>query len=595
MPGHQNKLSRFWQELKRRRVINVVTVYASAAFVIIELIGNLTEPLNLPASLSTIVIIVLAIGFPLAIVLSWLYDLTSGTFERTRPLEDVPEEGKARVPNAWKIATYVSFVVIIGLAALNIVSRGNIIKPGMIQSVVVLPFNNYTDDDQLQSLVAGMHACLITDIGRLSGWRVINSTTSNVYKDASMSVQKIATELNVDAAIEASVLGVSDTIILQVSLINAFPEEETIWNSEYKEEKSQMLNLYNRITKQIADEMKVPITDTEELILEKSRTVDPEALFAYMKGQFHWERLGKEDLDSALQYFQLAIDEDPDWADPYAGMALTWDCLGGFGHAPYAESIEKANKYLDKALELDPNSANSHYVKALLLVWPGGDWENGEKEFLKTLELQPNHALCRIYYAHLLMILKRFDDARYQADLALQLDPMQPLVLGLYAAVMGFTGNQQAALVQAEKAVSIDPDNNFAIGILTGFYLLTGDTLKWYELTRKDWYLTDEEYLDSLDTIFQEGGYQAVIREAIRINEEAFKRGNPINLKDQAFNYLEIGNYERAMDFYEIAYEQGWGLLSYIGLDVIYYPGLKNNSRYIALLKKMNLPLPESD
>ncbi|MBN1387047.1 MAG: hypothetical protein JW965_01285, partial [Bacteroidales bacterium] len=284
MSGRQNKLSRFWQELKRRRVIHVITVYASAAFVIIELAGNLTEPLNLPASLSAIVIIVLAIGFPLAIVLSWLYDLTSGTFERTKPMEDIHEEEKTRVPNAWKIATYVSFVVIIGLAALNIVSRRDIIKPGMIQSVVVLPFNNYTDDDQLQSLIAGMHACLITDIGRLSGWRVINSTTSNVYKDASMSVQKIATELNVDAAIEVSVLGVIDTIILQVSLINAFPEEETIWNSEYKEQKGQMLNLYNRITKQIADEMKVPITDTEELILEKSRTVYPEAMFAYMKG-----------------------------------------------------------------------------------------------------------------------------------------------------------------------------------------------------------------------------------------------------------------------------------------------------------------------
>lgn len=112
MAGSQNKLSHFWQELKRRRVIHVVTVYASAAFVIIELVGNLTEPLKLPASFSTIVIIVLAIGFPLTIVLSWFYDLTSGTFERTMPLEDIPEEGKAKVPNAWKIATYMSLDLI---------------------------------------------------------------------------------------------------------------------------------------------------------------------------------------------------------------------------------------------------------------------------------------------------------------------------------------------------------------------------------------------------------------------------------------------------------------------------------------------------
>ena len=126
MAANQNKLSRFWQELKRRRVLHVITVYASAAFVIIELIGNLTEPLNLPASLSTIVIIVLAVGFPLAIILSWLYDLTSGSFERTKPMEEITEEEKIEVPNAWKIATYVSFVIIAGLIVLNIATRSDL-------------------------------------------------------------------------------------------------------------------------------------------------------------------------------------------------------------------------------------------------------------------------------------------------------------------------------------------------------------------------------------------------------------------------------------------------------------------------------------
>jgi len=102
MVGHQNRLSRFWQELKRRRVIHVITVYASAAFVIIELIGNLTEPLNLPANLSTIVIIVLVVGFPLAIILSWIYDLTSGTFERTKPIEDIQESERVIELNVFE-------------------------------------------------------------------------------------------------------------------------------------------------------------------------------------------------------------------------------------------------------------------------------------------------------------------------------------------------------------------------------------------------------------------------------------------------------------------------------------------------------------
>jgi serine/threonine-protein kinase len=142
-------------------------------------------------------------------------------------------------------------------------------------------------------------------------------------------------------------------------LISAFPEEEIIWIGDYKEEKSQILNLYNRITKQIADEVNVELTPEEERLLTKKRTVDPDALVAYMKGQFHWERLGTEDLDSALHYFQTAIEKDPDWAEPYAGMAMTWNAIGGFAFGPMTEAYKKTTEYLEKALKLDPNSANS--------------------------------------------------------------------------------------------------------------------------------------------------------------------------------------------------------------------------------------------
>ena len=115
MSQRPGRLSIFWRELKRRRVVHVITVYASAAFVLIELVNNLSEPLNLPAKLSTIVIIVLAVGFPLAIILAWLYDLTPEGIEKTRTVDEAGDQGKTKVPNAWRIATYVSFVVIAGL------------------------------------------------------------------------------------------------------------------------------------------------------------------------------------------------------------------------------------------------------------------------------------------------------------------------------------------------------------------------------------------------------------------------------------------------------------------------------------------------
>ena len=125
MSGKSNNLIKFWQELKRRRVIHVITVYTTVAFVIIELISNLSEPLNLPASLLTVAIVVLAVGFPLAIILSWHYALTSEGIEKTKPLSKIQAGKKIVISRAWKIATYVSFAVIIGLVVLNVIGTRN--------------------------------------------------------------------------------------------------------------------------------------------------------------------------------------------------------------------------------------------------------------------------------------------------------------------------------------------------------------------------------------------------------------------------------------------------------------------------------------
>ena len=384
-----------------------------------------------------------------------------------------------------------------------------------------------------------------------------------------------------------------DSICTLFNLIQVSPEEKQVLTADIKEGKRQILSLYNRITKQISDKVKIELTAKEELLLAESREVDPDALDAYYKGLFHWERLGEEDIDSAMHYFQIAINKDPDWAAPYAGMSQVWGVRGFFGFINRNEAYDKKIEYLNKALELNPNSANSHYNVAMTAVWWEWDWKKGEKEFLRTLELNPNDALCRMYYAHLLMILRRHDEALDQANLGLELDPMRSLVLALYGVVMHYAGDYQSALIHLEKAVSIDPDNNFAARHLAVAHLATGDTLKWYERWKRGLLWTDDEYLASLDSIFQEHGYLAVIEERIRVNEEVYSGGGRISFQGQAKRYLTVGKYDKAMDYLEKSYERHDGGLAYASLAVIDHPELKYNPRYIALLKKMNLPLPE--
>jgi TolB-like protein len=307
MSGKPGNLGQFWKELKRRRVIHVITVYASAAFVIIELVGNLTEPLNLPAGMSTIVIVVLAVGFPLVIILSWLYDLTSEGVEKTKPLSEIQEGEKTIVPNAWKIATYVSFALIIGLVVLNVLGGSKPLRAGDIQSLLILPFENFTGDDQLEWFVSAMHASLIQDMQRISGLRVICTTTSNVYKNTDMSASEIASELDVDAVMEAQVMCLGDSICTLFNLIQVSPEEKQVLTADIKEGKRQILSLYNRITKQISDKVKIELTAEEELLLAESREVDPDALDAYYKGLSYLDKINMNSLQKAKEYFNIAI------------------------------------------------------------------------------------------------------------------------------------------------------------------------------------------------------------------------------------------------------------------------------------------------
>ena len=589
MAQRPNKLSQFWQELKRRRVVHVITVYASAAFVIIELINNLTKAFNLPTNVLTIVVIVLAVGFPLTIILSWIYDLTSQGIEKTKPLSEIYEKEKPVVPNAWKIATYVSFVVIAGFVVLNIVGRSKQLPTVDIQSLVILPFENLTGDDQLEWFVSAMHASLIHDMGRISSLRVIGKTSSNVYKNSDMSASEIASKLDVDAVMETQIVKLGDSISTLFNLIQVSPEEKQVLTGDIKEGKRQIQSLYNEITRQISDKVMLELTANEELLLAQSREVDPDALDAYYKGLFYSDKFDKNSLQKANDYFLTATEIAPDWAPPYAGLARVAVVQMQMGFNSPSVAIPKIYENLNRALELDPSFSNSHHIKAAIAVWTEWNWEKGEEEFLKAIQLNPNNAGSRIFYAHLLNILHRPDEAIYQANLALKLEPQEAMVLALYSALMGQMGDYQSSIDYAEKALSIDPTYRFAIVCIGGAYRKIGDYKNFLKYFKKLGSY-DDKVAASIDSVFQEQGYRAAVEMTIKIDEEAAnERG--INNFLLGFRYLEIYQYDKVMDYYEKGYEFHNPNMPYIATKMYGSDELKENPRYIELLKKMNLPI----
>jgi TolB-like protein/Tfp pilus assembly protein PilF len=582
-----SKLSQFWQELKRRRVIHVITVYASASFVIIELVNNLTDPLNLNSSLATIVIIVLSVGFPLAVILSWIYDLTGEGIEKTISIEENSEMQSTKVPNAWKIATYLSFVVIIGLVTFNIVGGSKQLNAGDIQSLVILPFENYTGDDQLENMVSSMHSLLIGDVGRVSGLRVIGKTSSKIYKDAKMSAKEIARELNVDAVVEGTIMCLGDSICMQFRLLNTKGEEYQIWTGDYHEDKGKVLNLYNDITRQIANEVRVELTPEEVRLLARKQTIDKDAFDAYLSSYAHWDDLSGASTRLAIDYLNKAVEKDPNWAPLWAGLAQLYGVRLQMGFESPETAIPRTFEYLKKAMDLDPDYADIHFNNAVFGTWLEWNWEKGEKEFLEALAINPNDVMSRIYYAHLLNILQRNKEAEVQGRIAAELDPMNPLVQSLYASVFIHMGSYDSAMVYLDKALALDPDHYFANGglIMAGYYL--GEYDRIFEGLGK-MNVFNDEFMDSVTAVFRDQGF---IVAASKVVGQMDQLGMDQPVRMALWNGF-IHRYDVVMDLLEKGYEVHDPNMPYIASTGHgFRDSLSGNPRYMALLEKMRLPL----
>ena len=595
MPNSPNRLSRFWQELKRRKVIYVITVYASAAFVIIELVNNVVEPLNLPERTSTYVIILLAIGFPVAVIISWIFDLTSTGIEKTKPLSHAKDAVQPAVQDRWKIATYVSLAVIIGLIILNLTGGTPRLKAGDIQSLVVLPFKNFTGDDQIEYFVSGLHFSLIGDIQKIGGLKVISETTSNVYKDVDMSVPQIASELNVDVVVEGAVMCLGeDSLCIRFSLIT--PDEEQIWFADYKEEQSQILNLYSRVTEIIADEVMVELTAEEKGLFAKDRTVDREAYDDYLRSYQYVGDLSQESLNKGLEYLNLAVEKDPDFAPLYAGLAQAWVGFAQLGFKSPEIAGPKIFEYLNKALELDPDLPDAHYILAVIAIWTEWNWEKGEQEFLKALAVNPNDALSRVFYGHLLMILQRMDEALSQAQLAVELAPLDPLILALSAVVFYETGNRQIALSHLDKALSIDPQHFFTINLVELIAFQEGDYDKAFEagkfMMTNDILSSEKDAIKEIERIYREQGFFAAY-EAITKQMEIMAQDEYINPMEFAVRYSWLNHYKKAMNWIEKGFELRDQNMPYLATRIYRFDSLYHNPRFIDIVEKMNLPLPK--
>jgi len=334
----------------------------------------------------------------------------------------------------------------------------------------------------------------------------------------------------------------------------------------------------------------VTLTPDEEIQLTRSRTIDPEAYEAYLKGQFHWYKLTPADVETALQYFELAREKDPDYALAHVGIALVWGGRGQMGLVPPREAGPKKMEAVLRALELDNTLAEAHYALATTKTWGEWDWEAAKNEYRRALELNPSYADLRAYYSHFLMIMKRPDEAIAQMERALELDPFNPLIQILSSVVLAYSFHQiDDAIERNRNVLRTVPNHQLALWILHVLYFeqgMLGDSLEAAKAQAAA--RGDSETVGALEHGFAEAGFRGAMSRAgeILAARSAKTYVWPFYV---AMKFAMASENPRALDWLERAFNEGDGNMPYIGLDFS-FDGLRDEPRFQELLRRMDFP-----
>jgi TolB-like protein/tRNA A-37 threonylcarbamoyl transferase component Bud32/Tfp pilus assembly protein PilF len=476
-------------------------------------------------------------------------------------------------------------LIVITVIALGLFTGG----AAAIGAIAVLPFENLTGDLEQEFFVDAATDELIGQLAQIGAWRVISRRSVMQYKGANKPLPEIAQDLGVDAVVEGTVLHVGDSVRIRVQLIEALPEERNLWAQTYDRDLADVLVMYKEMARAIVDKTGVKLTPQEETILASTRQVNPEAYEAYTKGMFHFYKLTSQDLELAFQYFELALEKDPDYALAYVGIAHVWGGRQQQGLVSASEAGPKAQAARLKALELDDTLADVHYTFATQRTWGEWDWEGAEEAYERAIELNPNYPDPRAYYSQFLFMMNRPQEAMVQIERALELDPFSAVFRSLYAWDLMYAHRFDDAVEHLQETLRTSPTDQLTLSALKSAYHLKGMHEEALEIWRT-WFtvLGDGESQDALTSGYEEGGYSGALNRMAEVLI-ARSRTTYVTPWQVATLYTRAGKNDEALEWLERAYEAHDSNMPYISIDPI-FDGLRDDTRFQDLMRRMNFP-----
>jgi TolB-like protein/DNA-binding winged helix-turn-helix (wHTH) protein/Flp pilus assembly protein TadD len=358
-------------------------------------------------------------------------------------------------PLYWKVSGFALFLLAAGLMVL-VLLRSH--PPTLIRSIAVLPLENLSGDASQDYFSDGMTDELITELGQISGLRVISRTSAMTYKGTHRTLPEIAQELNVDAVVEGAVLRSGNQVRITAQLILASADKQ-LWSKGYEGELRNTLALQSQVARAIAAEIRLKLTPHEQDVLSNVNSVNPQAYEAYLKGRYFWNKRTPDGLSKAIEFFDAAIEWKPDYAQAYAGLADSYALAGDwkYGILAPSEAYPKAKAAATKAIALESALGEAHISLAFCLDNFDWDWESAGREFKRGIELNPGYAIGYEWYGWHLAALGRHGEAVAEVRKAVSLDPLSPSIGADLAEELLVAHHLDDALEQSRKTIILDP------------------------------------------------------------------------------------------------------------------------------------------
>ncbi|PYS97825.1 MAG: hypothetical protein DMF63_18575 [Acidobacteria bacterium] len=456
-----------------------------------------------------------------------------------------------------------------------------------VNSIAVLPFENRSGSGDAEYLSEGLADSLIYRLSQLPNLKVSPTSSVMRYKGKETDLEQIAKELEVDAVMSGRLVQRGDDLSISVQLIDS-RTEKIIWAEQYDRKMAELLATQREIATTITQKLQLKLGGADTKGITKKYTDNNEAYQAYLKGRYYWSRRTAENLKKAIEQFKAATEKDPNFALAYTGLADCYSVLPEYAGTPQSETLGDAKRFAEHAIELDEGLAEPHASLGLInsKFWRRTE---SEREFKRSIELNPNYAAAYHWYSHLLRALGRYDEAASMIQKGHDLDPLSSIISANAAEVYRLQNNQQAAIDTALKIIELDPTFSYAYNNLGLSYSDLGRHSEAIASLEKATELSNRASfsLMSLGYVYAAAGKRAEANSIAAELEERYGRREASGTFIAGV-YAGLGDKDKAFHWLEKDFQEK-GDVGFVRWRV-HFESLRDDPRYKDLLKRMGLP-----